>query len=429
MQDLAGRGPLALAVSGGADSVAMLRLVAEWCARHARPAPAAVTVDHGLRQEAADEARRVAAWARDLGIAHATLTLSGASIASNVQAQAREARYRLIGNWMRQSGHTVLLTGHTLDDQAETFFIRLARGSGLEGLTGMSRLGAFPLPGFDELEIARPLLGVSHEALVTALRARGQPWIEDPSNANERFKRARLRALRPALDELGLTAARIADTMDHLRRANDIIRAEVQALAACAVAYEPWGYALLSHDPLAAAPAEVALRVLSRVLQDAGGGTYPPEFAQTSEVLDWIVRADGPRGRTVGGCRLQRRDSGDILAAREEEVLLSVAPAVPITAGETILWDRRFQVALPEDAGAGPFEVRALGLEGLKQVEGKATMPPIEPNRIGRTLPAIWKGDQLQSAPLLGFHGQVRAVARFLGGTRPWNVPISAKGM
>lgn len=429
MQDMAGQGPFAIAVSGGADSMALMRLATDWCARHGEPLPRAVTVDHGLREASAEEARRVEAWVRALGLEHITLKWTPGAVASNVQSQAREARYRLIGTWMKGLGLTHVLTGHTQDDQAETFLIRLARGSGLEGLTGMSARAPFPLAEFAGLQLVRPLLDVAHQDLVAMLEALGQSWIEDPSNANTKFQRVRLRALAPILAEAGISAGRITDAMANLRRANDVIRDAAASLAAGAVRVEPWGYAMLAPGPFATAHREVALRVLSRLLQRIGGASYPPEFDQIAAVLDWMLQREGPRGRTLGGCRLARRDDGDVLVAREEEALLAEAPRMSIAQGESLVWDRRFEMTFERADADFLLEVRPLGPDGLKAVEGHVTLPPVEPNRIGRTLPGLWRAERLVSAPLLGFHVGISAKARFLpandlrkppfSGTRP----------
>jgi len=425
MADMAGKGPFALAVSGGADSMALMRLAVDWCVRNAQPLPRAVTVDHGLRETSAEEARRVAAWTAAQGLEHVTLSWTAGTVTSNLQSVAREARYRLIGHWMSGLGLTHLLTGHTQDDQAETFLIRLARGSGLEGLTGMSPRAPFPLAECGNLELVRPLLEVSHEALVATLQQLGQEWIEDPSNANTRFQRVRLRALAPSLAEAGISAGRIADAMANLRRANEVIRDAAAALTLRAVAYEPWGYAWLSPDVFANAHREVSLRALSRSLQLIGGAAYPPEFEQTQDLLDWMLLKGGPRGRTLGGCRLARREDGRILAAREEEALLAEAPCMPISQGQTIVWDRRFDVSVEQVDSEGGLEVRPLGLDGLRAVEGRVTLPPVEPNRIGRTLPAIWRADRLVSAPLLGFHVGVSANVRFPSASKLRKPPFS----
>lgn len=416
--------PFAVAVSGGADSMALLLLAAEWCKTHDAPRPHAVTVDHALREGSAAEAQSVAAWAASLGVPHTTLRWEDGKKASNIQSQAREARYTLIGNWMRHAGLKVLLTGHTIDDQAETFLIRLARGTGLEGLTGMAPAAPFPLPAFRSLGLLRPLLAFGHDRLVATLRARGQEWIEDPSNSNLRFQRARLRTLAPVLAEAGLTPEKLASAMGHLRRANDVIRSETAALLARAVRFEPWGYALIEVGELSLASPEVALRATSRLLQAVGGSAYPPEFEQTAHLLDWLMEEHNPvRGRTLNGCRLARRSPRQVLVAREEEVLLSEAQCVTLMPGESCLWDGRFEVSVPAAATGGPFQVKALGYEGLQQVDAAASMPPLEPNRIARSVPAVWQGDRLLSAPLLQFHPGLIAFARFLGPNPPLDWP------
>jgi tRNA(Ile)-lysidine synthase len=167
--------------------MAALLLTIAWCKRHKLAKPIAATVDHGLRKGSHAEAWRVGDWARKLGVHHRLLNLSwdGKPPEANIQAIARERRYELIGRWARSKaiGRPIktLITGHTLDDQAETFLIRLARGSGVDGLAGMAPASPFPIHGFDDLTLTRPLLGFSHQRLVATLRAAKQDWIEDPS--------------------------------------------------------------------------------------------------------------------------------------------------------------------------------------------------------------------------------------------------------
>lgn len=404
--------------------MSLMLLASDWCTACGAPAPSAVTVDHGLRDDSAAEALQVSDWASRLGVSHTVLRWDSARKTSNIQAQAREARYGLIGNWMRAKGLKSLLTGHTLDDQAETFLSRLARGTGLEGLTGMAPLAPFPFPAFSSLGLVRPLLLFRHDRLVATLRIRGQAWIEDPGNSNMRFQRTRIRALAPALTQAGLTPEKIASAIGHLRRANEVIRSETTTLLARASRIEPWGYAIIEVGELKLASAEIALRATARLLQMIGGTAYPPEFEQTEQLLAWLLDEHGTvRGRTLNGCRLARRSPGTVLIAREEEVLLVEAPTVQLQPGETCIWDQRFEVSMPVGEKRGPFQVKALGLEGLQQIVSSASMPPLEPNRIARSLPAIWLGDRMLSAPLLNFHDGLHAFARFLGSTTPRNWP------
>ena len=173
---------LAVGVSGGGDSLALMHLLADWAKARKLKAPVVLTVDHGLRKTSAKDARQVAAWAKAAGLPVHVLTWRGAKPKSGIEAAAREARYRLMGDWLRSTSISSLYVGHTLDDQAETFLLRLARGSGLDGLCAMRRLAPWPVAGFCELSVARPLLGVTRAELRAYLKARGQAWLDDPMN-------------------------------------------------------------------------------------------------------------------------------------------------------------------------------------------------------------------------------------------------------
>jgi tRNA(Ile)-lysidine synthase len=394
-------------------------LTAAWCRVRRAPAPIAFTVDHGLRARSAREAKRVAAWAKDHKVKHETLTWHGEKPTANIQAAARDARYRLLGERMKALGIETLLTGHTLDDQAETFLLRLARGSGLDGLSGMSAVAPYPLPAFGNIWLARPLLAVAHARLVATLRARKQKWIEDPSNANARFARVQIRKAMPALAEAGATAERIAAAAAHLHRARDAVDAAIAALIEGGAELSPWGYALIKTDTFAAAPREVALRALARLVEALGGGAHPPRFEQTEPALDWLIAPKAaPKGRTFGGCRLARRDDGTVLIAREETALAKEAQALHLEPGASALWDHRYLVSLSAEAQEGG-DVRDLGASGVKALGAKALLPPVEPHRIGRSTPALWRGQHLAAAPLSGFEsGEPHFSARFVGLSR-----------
>lgn len=411
-------------MSGGADSLALLLLTAAWCKKRRLPPPHALTVDHGLRPDSATEAARVAAWARLHAVPHTTLVWAGHKPAQNIQALARDARYDLLGAWMRAHGVKLLLTGHTLDDQAETFLLRLARGSGLDGLSGMAPLARFPLASSGGLQIARPLLAFAHDRLTATLERQNQPWISDPSNENDRFARVQMRNALHELKGAGLTPERIAAAAAHLRRAREAIDVSVAALIADAVEMAPWGYALAATDRFAAAPREVALRALSRLIEALGGSDYPPRFEQSEAALDWLIAPFAkPKGRTLGGCRLVRRDTKTVLVAREETALAKEEPRLSLTSGESASWDRRFAVALAPHGGDTVFEVRRLGAEGLKALGAKALLPPVEPHRIAATVPGLFQSGRLVAAPLLGlvnpkiaFSAHFSALSRLTGG-------------
>lgn len=199
---LAGETRLAVAVSGGPDSLALLRLAA-----HAFPGQvSALTVDHGLRAAAAAEAAGVATLCAGLGVPHSTLQWQSAKPVTNIQAEARTARYALMGKWCAERSVPLLLTAHHADDQAETLLMRLQRGSGNGGLAGIRAVR--PLrPG---VTLVRPLLGVRRAALARVVAAAGWTAVDDPANADWRYDRTAARALlaaTPALDVPALAAA------------------------------------------------------------------------------------------------------------------------------------------------------------------------------------------------------------------------------
>ena len=392
-----------------------MRLSADWCTTRGTLAPHAVTVDHGLREDSAAEAEEVANWAKSAGVPHTILKWESERKLSNLQSQARDARYGLIGDWMKALGLSQLLTGHTQDDQAETLLIRLTRGSGLEGLSGMSTRARFPTSQHRDLTLLRPLLSFPHKRLVATLQACGQTWFEDPGNSNPKFQRTKMRALAPVLSDVGIPPEKLSGAMAHLRRANDYIRAQSAEFVRHAVTFEAWGYALLSTVAFREVHAEIGLRTLARLLQVVGGSAYPPEFDSVRDLLEWLVKDANPRGRTLGGCRLARREPGTVLLAREEELLLAEAPMVGLVSRQSTVWDRRFEISLTEKSFEGSLEVRALGLEGLQQIPKGLASPTVEPGRVGRSLPGIWQGQQLVCAPLQKFHRGVKADARFLG--------------
>jgi tRNA(Ile)-lysidine synthase len=320
--DLATSHSLILAVSGGPDSTALLLLAARWRARLRRgPDLVAVTIDHGLRPEAGAEASAVSRLARRLGVAHRTLAWRGEKPSSGLQEAARAARYRLLAEAAERAGARQILTAHTLDDQAETVLFRLARGSGLSGLAAMSRTAPLPVAGHAGLVLVRPLLGVPKVRLIATCEAAGVQFAADPSNADPRFTRPRLRALLPALADEGLDGGRLARLARRLRRADAALEAAVDA--ACETAsIGPWpedGPILLDGRDLARLPAEIRLRLLGRALQArAQEGTV--ELGKLEALLAALDAA------LAGGLELRRTLAGAQVTLADDRLVIAAAP-------------------------------------------------------------------------------------------------------
>lgn len=328
--DLAGATLVLVAVSGGPDSTALMHALALWSARRGGPKLSVATVDHGLREGSRREADDVGRAASRLGLNHLVLPWTGKRRQRPSQEAARQARYDLLVGHADRLGATHLATAHTLDDQAETLLIRMAAGSGVSGLAGMRkeiRRGS--------LRHARPFLAFPKARLVATCRGRGWDFVEDPSNLDTTFARARWRRVLPLLAKEGLDAGRLA------RLAERVARAEAALDAIASQAFDQLatigdGRAVLPFRLLLAEPSEIALRVLALAL----GRVAPPGPALRLERLEACFTAlcdAHERGatirRTLAGRVLELGPRGSLTI--ESEGVRRRGRAVPVTAMET----------------------------------------------------------------------------------------------
>jgi tRNA(Ile)-lysidine synthase len=290
-------------VSGGGDSLALMLLLAEWARAGDILPPVVLTVDHGLRKFSSRDARTVMALAKAAGLKAHILRWTGAKPDSDVEAAARDARYRLMGGWCRKHGVAGLYLAHTLEDQAETFLLRLARGSGIDGLSAMKIVAPVPSPECDGVSMIRPLLGFGRAVLRDYLTERGHTWIEDPMNCDPRFARVRVRMAWPVLEGIGLSPTRIAAAAGHLARAREALDADSDALIAETCQTE--GTAVLVDSMrLARAPRETGLRTLARVLMQVSASDYRPRFERLERLYTLMCADRLKSGHTLHGCRI-----------------------------------------------------------------------------------------------------------------------------
>ncbi|WP_439370448.1 tRNA lysidine(34) synthetase TilS [Bradyrhizobium sp. PMVTL-01] len=321
---------LVLAVSGGPDSVALMWLAARWQRSLSRgPRLIVVTVDHGLRPEAAREAREVKRLATELGLPHRTLRWRGAKPKTGLPAAAREARYRLLAQVARIAGASHVLTAHTRDDQAETLLMRMLRGSGLSGLSAMARLTER-----DGIVLARPLLDIPKSQLIATLKRAGIVFAEDPTNRDTAFTRPRLRALLPQLAAEGGDARNLARLAGRLARAN----AAVEVLTDGAERFlrltdrddAPHGPGRRSFDGIAFAslPEEVRLRLLLRAI-NALGHEGPAELGKVETLLSALDQALalGSRAGANGRPVLKQTLAGALISLAGGRIHIAPAPA------------------------------------------------------------------------------------------------------
>lgn len=280
--DLKSAGAVVLAVSGGPDSTALLWLASQW--RHrlkAGPELLAVTIDHGLRKEAAAEARAVKKFAASLRVPHTTLRWSGAKPQRGLPAGAREARYAMLAKAARKSGAVCILTAHTRDDQAETFLMRLSRGSGLAGLAAMARRSVR-----GDVVIVRPLLDVPKARLIATLDKAKIAFADDPTNRDETYTRPRWRRLMPELAKEGVDARNIGRLTARLARANAALEAVADRAEQTLVQHDGKRQAL-AVDAFLSLPNEIRLRLLQRAI-DRVGHEGPSELGKVETLLDEV---------------------------------------------------------------------------------------------------------------------------------------------
>lgn len=399
------RAAFAVAVSGGADSTALALLAAEWV-RARGGTLAALTVDHGLRPESAEEARQVAARMAAAGIDGCVLGVGERVTRGRPgsQAAARELRYEALLSWCRRHGVRYLLLGHHRRDQAETVLMRLLHGSGLDGLAGMaSRVERA------DVHLLRPLLAIPPDRLRAFLLARGQSWISDPSNASPAFERNRLRGASAALGPAGLAEGallRLAAAAGVGRRA---FATYLASWLADGCRLHPAGWARLDADVLAAAGPDLAAAMLGRVIATVGGRPWPPGAEESARLARALRTAGpGPVG-SLGGCVVARTRDG-ILCYRE---LRNLPPARPLASpdedtlttpgGEVALWDGRFRVRwrLAPPAPWRSLQLRPLGADGWRQWRERGTAPARggAPRAALLSLPALFAGERLLAPP------------------------------
>ncbi len=380
-----------LAVSGGPDSVALMVLAARWCTLSARPLGTlhVATVDHGLRQASAAEAEFVAELASRMGFAHTTLAWTGPKPRSGVQAAARMARYTLLSGLASANNCRAIVTAHTLDDQAETFMMRLARGSGLSGLSAMA-----PIARMMDVDIVRPLLGERKARLRRLLGATATPFIEDPSNEDAAFERVRMRRALARLGSSGIGPDQIALSAARLRRARAAIDSAARDMAAHALAVHPSGYAETDLSALAVAPEEIAIVLLEKVLRRLGGAS-PVRLARIEALADRLRVQTLPARVTLGGCLMERK-AGRLRIFREPGRMGH--PHLRLVPGETSVWDGRFRVSLSAGAQRA-LDVAPIGADWKAMAEQTGCGLP----RLAiETGPAFRLDGRIVAAPQLG---------------------------
>lgn len=403
---------IAVGVSGGPDSLALLLLLDRWT-RDRGGSVLALTVDHGLRPDAAREAADVAALCAARGMDHRTLRITAPAPPSGLQAWARRRRHAALEAACEADGILHLALAHHADDQAETVLLRLSRGSGPDGLAGMAALretGA--------VRLLRPLLDVPRTALAATCADAGLAWAVDPSNADPRFARARLRAVAPQLAAEGLSAASLATVAARAGRVRAVVeRATADLLARAATVHEA-GFVRFDPAALRAADREIARRAFAAAISAAGAADRPAREEAVDRMLD-LATGDGAAPGTLAGARVLRW-RGTVVVCREPA---AVEGPSDVTGPGAAHWDYRFRIAA--DRRTPGLSVAAAGPGGPAKDRPEARALP---GPVRATLPALRLGGETVAVPHLGWWAPAAEAAGLRAITIAFvpRVPLSA---
>lgn len=346
-----------LAVSGGSDSVALMRLAARLAAGGVAQFHVA-TVDHGLRPGSFAEAQSVGAMAAALGFKHAILPWRGSKPQTGLQAAARAARYRLLIEEAHRVGAGAIVVAHSADDQAETVYMRRARGSGPRGLAGMAEQSLIAADTSAPILLLRPLLAIRREELRAFLQSIDAPYIDDPSNSDRRFERVRVRT---ELAQSQMTVgALLRLSADMSIEAGRIEANENARFAALGGRFDAYGAA---HFSTSASPDG---GLIARLLAAVGGGDFPPTSEAAASAFE-KARSGAPA--TLSGALIEGETSG--FSIRREAAALfgragiAAKPPAVLAPGARMLFDARFIVENRRDE---PAILRAITADEAAQL-------------------------------------------------------------
>jgi len=381
---------LGVAVSGGSDSLGLLILLHEM-QLEGGPEIYAVTVDHGLRPESAAEAVEVARICAGLNVPHDTLNWTGWNGQGNLPDQARRARYSMMAGWAQKRAVSDITLGHTANDQAETFLMRLGREAGVDGLSAM-----VPMWQLGGITFHRPLLQAGREALRDVLRQTGLGWVEDPSNDDAAYARVRARQALKALEPLGITVAGLSSVAQHMSDVRRTLYTHVLQAAQQMVRLQA-GDLLIDMAGFDALPPEISRRLMQAALKWVSGAGYAPRGRAMKGLMQAIAAG---RDMTLSGCLI-------VHTCDQLRVMREYNAVADLRCDRDELWDGRWQAVGSNNKNVA---IAALGKKGLKlcpqwRETGLSAVSLM-------ATPALWRGDELLAAPLAGMENGEKFVLK-----------------
>lgn len=429
---LSDKDKIAVAVSGGADSLALMHLIADWRqgysissqdhndnnqstlrqprqgdTKQVLPDIHIMTVDHKLRPEAAEEALFVKQQAETLGLPHTILEWDGPKPQTGIQEKARLARYNLMVSYCQMHNIPTLLTAHHLNDQIETFFMRLQRGSGLAGLGAM-----LPVTQWQGVEIMRPLLDIPKERLIATLKHKNLTWCSDPNNKDPEFERVRIREKLQHVAELGFNFKAIGLSLKRLQRAHIALEDRINCLWPNVVQLSEAGSAFLQTKAFWDMPEEIALRILARCLDVVGRRDAPQKLSKLEamyfDMKDTFVHKQQSAKWALAGCLIVL---GEEFITFVREVRDMEKMTLRLDPGENIVWDQRFRICFtPQDLSFlnNTIWVKPLTHDGYLMLKNASNISSEGAKLLSNAfvregLLSFWFGDTLLAVPHVGY--------------------------
>lgn len=367
---------IAVAVSGGADSMMACYMAKDFCSNHGIELHA-VVVDHMLREESSIEAQYVSGFLKDQDVNVVVLKWNGDKPSSNIQAIARNERYKIISSYCKLNGIDHLITGHHADDQAETVFMRIMRGSGVDGISGIKQISKI-----SDINILRPMLSIDKESIIAAIEEVKWAYVDDPSNKNEKFSRVQVRNFlsdpkwRFMKSKLVLLSKNAGRSRDYLEQQTSFFLRDF-----CVIS--PAGTFSINLNAFLSAHEEIALRSLCRILMHVGGSDVPTRLAQLERVYNDLL-LNSWKDRTLFGCLIRVR-RGNLIVIREWD---DIPPLTKLIANCEVLWDRRFIIK----SSVGGC-VKRLSVSDIKQCLGEYASASGVSYEVLKTLPFVFNDD------------------------------------
>jgi len=389
--------PIALAVSGGPDSTAMMQIAA-LSKKLKNSNVTVIVIDHGLREESKNEANIVCKNAKLFGFKFKILKWDGVKPKTRIQEIARKTRYKLMTSWCKKKGIEKLFLAHHLDDQVETFLMRLGKGSGVDGLAVMDFVTET-----SSLKLVRPFLEIPKTRFIEILGITNLEWISDPSNFNSDYKRSRIRKILPILSKEGINSKQIGLVIKRMRSAKHALNSQTNTLLKKYLSnVDNVAYFLNKELFKDAKEKEILLRVLEKIFMNISGSIYPPRRNKLENILSWILENNNVKAKTLTGVVVRKRKS-EFIFYREPDDCYKSVNIRPLTSRYSC-WDDRFFLKANK---SNNLQIRALGDVGITILKEEKILKrqgfQNVPLSAWKTVPGVWSKKRLISVPTLGY--------------------------